>query len=642
MKKLLTLLLLLCAFVGYSTNYYVRTDGNNANAGTTNSAGGAWLTLVYAAAHTTSGDVILVQAGTFNCTAQVVLPVGVSIQGLGVTSVITSTATAFLTSIIDLHSATVGTSGNQSISFLSFQGQSLATSMAFSITARSNVSVHDCTFNEFNFSLGWFSGNPNLFSNPGNEQEPTIYATGNTFYNNIVTNCAGYDNWGGSSYGSGQLWVTGQSGMTIHDNNMNQTQRANTVNGWLIKALNFTKGVKIYNNTLIRSPYPYTSQPVADYWNFAIEMGDEQGVEIYGNTISGSIDLNRQVKGVYDYSAYIHDNTISWASLGTGYENGLILEYSTETAIIERNTFGNVTEIIQFSTRNLSNITNITINNNLAYNIGQVGQVGNGHAIHFITDNSDNYTVTNFTANHNTFVGNASLQPFYGFSCSKAASVTNLVVTNNIFENFGASAIGANNGTVVHTCNASYNDFYQNFANIVWGVGNPTAPYTSTPNLTANPLFIGGGNYTLNPISTLVNAGSDGTDIGYTGGTDAPLTITLSSPLNGAAGILTTVHPTITFSEALNESTVNSTNIVVTQGVTVITGTWAVVGSVATFTPTSNLSYSLPYVITVSVNVLGISDAALNSPQTITFTTVSSPSNKIITQYLRAVRSTSQ
>lgn len=45
--------------------FYVRTDGSNSNDGKSNTAGGAWLTMDYAADNVTAGAVIRVQAGTY-------------------------------------------------------------------------------------------------------------------------------------------------------------------------------------------------------------------------------------------------------------------------------------------------------------------------------------------------------------------------------------------------------------------------------------------------------------------------------------------------------------------------------------------------------------------------------------------------
>ena len=46
--------------------YYVRTDGSNSNAGTANTAGGAWLTIAYSESQIVAGDTVRVQEGTYN------------------------------------------------------------------------------------------------------------------------------------------------------------------------------------------------------------------------------------------------------------------------------------------------------------------------------------------------------------------------------------------------------------------------------------------------------------------------------------------------------------------------------------------------------------------------------------------------
>lgn len=65
--RLLTLVLgaLLWAVPASATVYYVRTDGNNGNAGTTNSSGGAWATITFATDNVATGDTIRVQAGNY-------------------------------------------------------------------------------------------------------------------------------------------------------------------------------------------------------------------------------------------------------------------------------------------------------------------------------------------------------------------------------------------------------------------------------------------------------------------------------------------------------------------------------------------------------------------------------------------------
>jgi hypothetical protein len=58
-------LLFLSASVASGATFYVRTDGGNGNTGTSNTAGGAWQTINYAAGHIVAGDTVRVQAGTY-------------------------------------------------------------------------------------------------------------------------------------------------------------------------------------------------------------------------------------------------------------------------------------------------------------------------------------------------------------------------------------------------------------------------------------------------------------------------------------------------------------------------------------------------------------------------------------------------
>lgn len=70
MRRLLILALLFVAATTHAATYYVRTDGSNSNNGLANVGGvvtpGAWLTIAYAESQLTAGDVVRVQAGTYN------------------------------------------------------------------------------------------------------------------------------------------------------------------------------------------------------------------------------------------------------------------------------------------------------------------------------------------------------------------------------------------------------------------------------------------------------------------------------------------------------------------------------------------------------------------------------------------------
>lgn len=68
MRKLIAAWALLFALIAQpalATTYYIRTDGNNANAGTTDSAGGAWRTMGKCATTAAAGDTCIVGNGTY-------------------------------------------------------------------------------------------------------------------------------------------------------------------------------------------------------------------------------------------------------------------------------------------------------------------------------------------------------------------------------------------------------------------------------------------------------------------------------------------------------------------------------------------------------------------------------------------------
>ena len=103
--------------------YYVAPDGGGDN-GDPGNQGFPWETLAYAITQVVEGDIIYMLAGTHTIDVAVDIPVGINLKGAGITSIITSTNTAEYFSPIRLVGAAEGEVGNQSISYLKFDGDS--------------------------------------------------------------------------------------------------------------------------------------------------------------------------------------------------------------------------------------------------------------------------------------------------------------------------------------------------------------------------------------------------------------------------------------------------------------------------------------------------------------------------------------
>jgi len=502
--------------VSNATTYYISPLGNDALGN--GSLLSPWKTLAKATSTVTGwGDVIHVTLGSYTETVKSNLAVGVSIEGEGILTVIKSTVSTQFEPIIALHSAE-GTNGNQHISNLKLDGDNLTTSWAISIRGRSNVKVYNCTIvNFFETGVNWGG------RNDGNLLPPTIFATGNEFHDNTVTNCATFD----GVYGRGALQFGGQDGMLIYNNTIKETGRPTGTNGWPIKGCNdsWIKGCKIYNNYLERDPFPYNANGFNNYWDFAMELFDNLGGnEIYGNTVKGSIDINRQVKGSYAYSIYIHDNVIGHDAPSSMPEEGIIMEYSTDGAIIEKNTIKNTLNPIYFSLRTGSVLKDIVIRNNLAYNIGISNNSQQGQAVR-IGANDNIYTSSNFSVYNNTFIAlTGSNAPFWGIGLPAGSSSTNVSVRNNIVMNFAGAAISANPASSINTLSVENNLFNGNGNNNApsWANGAP-ANNTTQNNISGNPLFLPGLNFLLQLLSPAVDAGiyvgipfnNSAPDIGY-------------------------------------------------------------------------------------------------------------------------------
>ena len=423
MKKLIIIqfvcLLMQNAFAG---TIYISTSGNDATGN--GSAGNPYATLSKASSMTSNGDVIYFTSGTYTESNQITIPSGVNIDGAGrdlvkVYSTYPASGGAY-DYWINLVSATENTNGNQFIRNVTFDGSNTTCFRAIIITARSNVAIYNCRIQNFKLSGVYWRGSLQSYGT-----EPLNYAVNNTFYNNIVDNCSNRmypDSVSNGGSGGGLLSISGQQGMQIHDNLLSDTSRTTGRNGNIIFAVEGNlKGLKYYNNKSWSDPNVSTVTPSP--WNIALEFWNcRGGMEFYNNEFYGGAAIDQggliEVKGTYDYSFWIHDNTfirkVPKASNGSRDDGAWVAEGIVQDAIFERNRvigLSNNAVAITIGYTSDKNSHNITIRNNLFQNIGVINQSPSVYALQIgmprqATNQRD--TIQDVYIYNNTFVNSTS------------------------------------------------------------------------------------------------------------------------------------------------------------------------------------------------------------------------------------------
>ena len=113
-----------------------------------------------------------------------------------------------------------------------------------------------------------------------------------------------------------------------------------------------------------------------------------------------------------------------------------------------------------------------------------------------------------------------------------------------------------------------------------------------------------------------------------------PPTISSRNPASGATGVSVSVNPTVTFSEPMLLASITSTTVKLTKTSdgTVIPGALSLSSNVVTLDPTSSLSNSTQYTLTILGGGSGVKDSAGNamtSTSTASFTTIA-PSYTVV------------
>lgn len=483
--------------------YYVSPTGNDTTGD--GSIGTPWATLHKACAEViTPGDVIYMNEGTYTETQQCVLEAGVNIDGAGKDLVIINSTYA-PSGTIEMWSATI-TTANQSIKNISINGQNVGYD-AIHITRRSGVTVDNCKFSNF-LSGGVYA--TDAYDNEINS--PAISGVN-------VTNCEFIDCTRYLAEGSyGAIWHRGCKDYEVLNNTVTANFITGDLAGFLVKASRI-RNVKISGNTL-----KVIGHNDGAKWAFAIEYNHVLGgIEIDNNIIQGVIDFAgyRCVKGLYDYSLWIHHNIIGHDSISTRYQDGIYLEnYSLNSSmdmsdvIIEDNIIKNVTKAITFmkvATDNQSHFNNINIRRNIMSNIGIINSGGLGWGI---TWNGNGGVFNDIYIYNNTIVATteAGTNPLVGINLPvRGSTTTNYRIINNIIQGFDNAPIFTDGSFSTGTIDQLYiqnNDFYLNgnSNNPKWWGVIPTN-ITTNNILKVDPLFVSSSNFNLQATSPLINAG---------------------------------------------------------------------------------------------------------------------------------------
>jgi hypothetical protein len=209
--------------------------------------------------------------------------------------------------------------------------------------------------------------------------------------------------------------------------------------------------------------------------------------------------------------------------------------------------------------------------------------------------------------------GTISSRQFQTLNVTFASCSYGLSSTSRTFSTSAAST-GTLNVTTGGTCSwaAVSNNAWITISGGSSGTGSGTVSYSITENTGAKrrtgTITIAGQTYTVH---------QDG----------VPPAITAMSPSSGAADVAVNAPVTVTFSETMSPSSINTSSFTLSQGGSPVSGSVSYdTGSLtATFTPSSNFAYSTIYTVAITTGVQDSEGVALASSNSWSFTTLSPP-----------------
>ncbi len=423
---------------------YVSVSGSDETGDGTRAS--PWKTPGHAAAAAHPGETIHLDAGTYHIDFPIELPPGVSLEGAGESTILTSCTlteemggrNAILRLVSPVGEDGAKTNGNQHVSHIQFDGAATAT-QAIEIQNRCNVAVHDCVIVNFvHVGVGWRA------TDIGDDVPSAEFVTGGRFYNNCMKDNSYYgpDAWG-SIYGRGALFCGGLQDFEVYGNTIIEDCRTGLegVRGVPIKFWYYTGWMldcRIHDNVIQRLGSPTFSSDEAG-WAFAIESIHQSGIEIYNNDIIGAVDLNDGRCGIYggcscDYAAWIHDNRFTpdpnpKQAFGNAIyeETAIILEMRTERTIIERNSIYGYNQALYFNVR--EGVYDFSFHDNVCTALG-----GDGGSMFRMDGYGSDMQVINFNVTDNLFEGNPTAMSGFGIIISQEMgswSGQNISITGN-------------------------------------------------------------------------------------------------------------------------------------------------------------------------------------------------------------------
>lgn len=517
--------------------YYVSTTGSDTTGD--GSISSPWASLYKACKSvTTSGKTIHINAGTYTEPQSCNLAVGVNIEGEGQDNTIINSTYSFSVlpsgdfykGSIVLYSDGFNIPGNQSITDLTLDGGWTSTSTntttatrGIFVRGRGNVTLNRISVKNFWVAgVGFYGGYP--FT------QPTVRSDGNILmYSTIRNNGNGYWSYGGAYEGGSGVEIYGQSNLLLHHNTIMNTDR-NDRNSDLIARLDFSTGVKIYNNEFWKTEMEGPN----NLWNFGIETWNIQGgVEIYDNNFHGGyipIDIGGPIntKGTYDYSVKIYGNNIVRATAvdaSVGEAKAIHLEaLEMGDVYIYNNYIENFAQALAISD-GAADVTGhkerIYFHNNTAVNC-QWAQSWTMYMISISIKEGSSSTISDLHILNNTFTGKSGKSQ-YGIDMFAVGNLSNIFIKNNIFYQLNNSySLGFVN--MPETKGTSPDIYYTGLRNniniennLTYLTGNNNNvsysgtinSYTNINQIKADPLFTSTTNLHLQSASPAINTGID-------------------------------------------------------------------------------------------------------------------------------------